>query len=279
MKWEELHYSAVSPFPLSVHVLRLDLIDALTGGNKWFKLIGNLRAFHDSGLKRIISFGGPFSNHIAALGAFCKLEGIPCLAMIRGEPVESRTLRRAAGCGVELHFVGREDYRRFRQTQNYQELVSRFGQAYFIPEGGANEAGVKGCELIAQMIPDSITDILLPVGTGTTLAGISRGLKPHQRLWGISVLKAGQAALIQQFAAKAAEWQLITQFTFGGYAKSTPELEEFISHFSASMHIPLEPVYTGKLFYAVHSLISRGFFPEGSQLAVIHTGGLQYLHD
>lgn len=280
-QWQEIQVPAAAPFSITTAVLRLDMIDALTGGNKWFKLAGNLMDFRKSGKPLIISLGGPYSNHIAALAAFCRKEQIPVVGIIRGEIVMNRTLQRAEQMGMILHFVSREQYRHYRNEQDYSDLESIFGPAFIIPEGGANPAGISGCSAIARMIPEHFSHILLPVGTGGTMAGLCAGLSPAQQVWGIQVLKAEQEKLLQHFLADKphAAWRLFDEFTFGGYARSHPKLDAFISTFSRDQHLPCEPVYTGKMFYALQDLIASGSFPDGANIAVLHTGGMQYLLD
>jgi 1-aminocyclopropane-1-carboxylate deaminase len=280
-QWQEIQLPAAAPFSITTSVLRLDLIDVLTGGNKWFKLAGNLLDFRNSGKPLIISFGGPFSNHIAALAAFCRREQIPVVGVIRGEKVMNRTLRRAEEMGMCLHFVSRELYRYYREKQDYSDLESLYGPAFIIPEGGANTSGISGCSAIARMIPEHFTHILLPVGTGGTMAGLCAGLKQGREVWGVQVLKAGQEKMLEQFLAgrQHVSWRLLDDFTFGGYARSCPELDDFIRAFSQYHRVPCEPVYTGKMFYALQKLLSAGSFPAGARIAVLHTGGMQYLHD
>lgn len=280
-QWQEIQLPAAAPFSITTAVLRLDLIDPLTGGNKWFKLAGNFVDFRNSGKSRILSFGGPYSNHIAALAAFCRREQIPVVGVIRGEKVMNRTLRRAAEMGMCLHFVSREEYRYYREKQDYSDLESLFGPAFIIPEGGANAAGVSGCSAIARMIPEHFTHILLPVGTGGTMAGLCAGLPPGREVWGVQALKAGQEKMLEQFLAgrQHASWRLLDEFTLEGYARSNPELDAFLSDFGHQHRLPCEPVYTGKMFYALQKLLSAGAFPAGAKIAVLHTGGMQYLHD
>lgn len=70
-------------------------------------------------------------------------------------------------------------------------------------------------------------------------------------------------------------WQVIDGYHSGGYARFDQSLIDFINHTKANCDIPLDPVYTGKLFFGVADLIKKDFFPEGSTVLLIHTGGLQ----
>lgn len=249
------------PDNIRAAMLRLDLLHPEVSGNKWFKLKYNLEA---AGNRRILTFGGAYSNHIAATAAACSLMGIPCTGIIRGErpAVLSHTLQQAAAKGMQLEFVSREAYR-LKSTADYPD-------AYIIPEGGNNEAGVKGCrEILALADTGSFTHILCACGTGTTLAGLISSALPHQQVWGYVVLKG--AEYLQNEMPAGNNWQLVHDYHGGGYAKTSPALFDFINQFYRDTKIPLDIVYTAKLVYG----FSQSHFPPGSKILLIHTGGLQ----
>lgn len=253
------------PDNIQAAMLRLDLLHPEVSGNKWFKLKYNLQA---AGNRRILTFGGAYSNHIAATAAACSLMGLPCTGIIRGErpAVLSHTLQLAAAKGMQLEFVSRETYRK-KDTSLYPD-------AYVIPEGGNNEAGARGCrEILSLTDTSAFTHILCATGTGTTLAGLISSAQPHQQVQGYVMLK-GAGYLQSEVAAltdSAVNWQLIHDFHGGGYAKTTPALIDFINQFYQETQIPLDVVYTGKLVYG----FSQSTFPAGSKILLIHTGGLQ----
>lgn len=209
------------PADIQAAVLRLDLLHPEVSGNKWFKLKYNLEA---AGTRPIVTFGGAYSNHIAATAAACALSGIPCTGIIRGErpAVLSHTLQQAAGKGMQLEFVSREAYRQ-KSTVNYPD-------AYVIPEGGNNEAGIRGCKEILTLRDTSrFTHILCACGTGTTLAGLITSALPHQQVYGYVVLKG--AEYLEDELPKGNNRQLVHDYHCGGYAKTTPALLEFINRF------------------------------------------------
>jgi 1-aminocyclopropane-1-carboxylate deaminase len=183
---------------VSFDLLRLDLIDPVTGGNKWFKLKYNLETFREGGYESIVSFGGAWSNHLAALAEMCRREEIPVTAIVRGERAAelSPTLQRALASGMQLKFVLREEYRQFRSGVLKPEMFFA-GKILVIPEGGANEAGIKGCGEIVSLIPSDYSQVLLPVGTGGTMAGILKPYGGPAAFTGIKVLEAKQEQLIQ----------------------------------------------------------------------------------
>ena len=79
---------------------------------------------------------------------------------------------------------------------------------------------------------------------------------------------------ICKFVSKS-NWDLITAYHFGGYAKVSEELILFIKEFYQKHKVPLDPIYTGKMLFGVMDLINKNYFPENSKILVIHTGGLQ----
>lgn len=259
-------------------MLRLDLLHPEVPGNKWFKLKYNLRAAREAGKQNILTFGGAYSNHIAATAAACRQEGLQSIGIIRGEaaPQLSHTLQQARQYGMELHFITREDYRQ-KALINWEE---RYPGSFIIPEGGHNAAGVRGCEEILPLAPyETFTHIACAVGTGTTLAGLINSALPHQQVLGMVALK-GATGLQQEVEALLKKpvqprWQLLHDFHEGGYARVTPVLIDFINTFYRQTQVPLDIVYTGKMARGLQQLAEQAYFPTGSRLLLIHTGGLQ----
>ena len=266
------------PAGISADMLRLDALHAQVSGNKWFKLKYNIEAALAEGKNTIVTFGGAWSNHLAATAAACNLVGLRSIGLVRGDAhvALSATLELAQANGMQLQFLTRHDYREAGTT----DWGSRFPDAWVIPEGGHNALGVKGCAEILQSAPTwYYTHIICAGGTGTTLAGLINSAAGHHQVIGIPILKnAGWMedairALLQPTAI--AGWQLFTQYHGGGYAKTTPALFAFINDFYAQTGIPLDIIYTGKMAMAFRELAVDGHFPEGSRVLLIHTGGLQ----
>lgn len=259
-------------------MLRLDRLHPVVSGNKWFKLQYNLEAARAAGKTRIVTFGGAWSNHIAATAAACQMAGLRCTGIIRGEKPATPgvTLQQAAARGMDLQYISREAYRN-RQHTNWAAL---YPDAYVVPEGGHNADGARGCEAILSLAPtEDFTHIGCAVGTGTTLAGLVNGARPQQQLLGYVVLK-GAAYLQQEVAAllkpgPLPRWELLHGFHEGGYARVTPALIDFINTFYRQTAIPLDIVYTGKLLLGFYRQVQQGFFAAGSRVLLVHTGGLQ----
>lgn len=276
---------------VTLRMLRLDLIHPLISGNKWYKLRRNLDAAREQGHSTLLSFGGAWSNHLYALAAAGKVFDFHTIGIVRGELVQplNPVLAFAHRQGMELHPVSRADYR-LKETPEFQaRLRERFGDFQLIPEGGGNVSGVRGCIEIADHLtwamPPEQRHVWLACGTGATLAGILGGIAAtvtnHCHVTGVSVLKGGEfleqqvGDLLRRSRLRdPGNWQIHTAGHCGGYAKITPALLKFIDSFSARTGIPLEPVYTGKLLFALYNMLESGAIDRGSEIIVIHTGGI-----
>ncbi len=271
---------------VTLDVLRLDKLNALAPGNKWFKLVLNLAAARAAGAQTILSFGGAFSNHLHAMAAIAHSQGLAAVACVRADAEQALTptLQDVVAWGVDLHFLSRSEYRRRHDPSFVAEILSQYKQPYLIPEGGANVLGAQGCGEVAALIPEGGREydvVALACGTGTTLAGLSARLADGVKLLGIPVLKAEayMAADIQRMQLALGHhrrnWTLDHRFHGGGYARLSADLRDFILAFEARRGIPLDPVYTAKMMYAVTSMIDKCEFPAGFRVLAIHTGGLQ----
>jgi 1-aminocyclopropane-1-carboxylate deaminase len=253
-----------------IGILRLDLIHPEISGNKWFKLKYNLEQAQKENKNAIITFGGAFSNHIAATAAACKFNGLKSIGVIRGEinSAMNSTLCVAQQNGMELLFVSRDEYAQKNDSNYLQRLRYMYPDAYVIPEGGDNRLGQKGCEEILTSDTSNYKNIFCASGTGTTYKGISKTLLPNQNLIVINVLK---------FEAKSHESQttILNNYHFGGYAKHTSELLEFKLWFEDTFAIPLDYVYTTKLFFAAFDLMKQNTLDKEQEILIIHSGGLQ----
>ena len=270
---------------VSLWVKRDDLIHPRISGNKWRKLQYNLLAAQCLGYDTLLTFGGAYSNHIHATAAAAELFGFHSIGIIRGEahyPL-NRTLRFARACGMSLDYMARTRYREKHSPETLAWLRERFGAFYLLPEGGSNALAVAGCRELAieltRQTAGGFDVVAVACGTGATLAGIAAGLPPGKRALGFAVLKGGGflAEAVAGFLgeADAGNWSLNTDFHFGGYAKCTPGLLNFMNDFEDRHGIPIEPIYTAKMLYGLYDLIERGAFSAGTRIIAVHTGGLQ----
>ncbi|WP_017655517.1 1-aminocyclopropane-1-carboxylate deaminase/D-cysteine desulfhydrase [Fortiea contorta] len=275
---------------VELSVLRLDCMHPWVNGNKWFKLKYNLMEARDKNFTTVLTFGGAYSNHIYATAAAGNLLGFHTIGVIRGEETLplNPTLSFATQQGMQLFYIDRETYRHRNAIALQKDLQQRFGEVFFIPEGGSNLNGVRGC---TEILPkhSAFDTICLACGTGTTLAGIALSLHPKQRVIGFPVLKNGDflALEIEQLLTNylasglpvpsnfSPSWKLICDYHFGGYAKVNNQLLTFSQQFTQDHGVPLDYVYTAKMFYGVMDLLQQEFFSIGDRLLLIHTGGLQ----
>lgn len=277
---------------VSVNVLRLDKCHPLLSGNKWYKLKYNLLEFQKQPELPILSFGGAYSNHLYALAAAGKLLGMGTIGIVRGEMPEplNPVLAFARAQGMTLLPISRSDYRRKQDADFLHELQAKFGDFHLLQEGGSNPLAIKGCAEIAQLLKwqhaDSRQLVALCCGTGTTMAGLISGLSKIEgnsapKVLGVSVLKGDgylKSEILGQLQAYGCDspidWQVDDTHHCGGYARSNPALRSFLRKFAGFSGLPLEPVYTGKLFYALFDLIEKGVISAETEIVAIHSGGI-----
>lgn len=269
-------------FKLDNHLfIRLEYLNhPFVSGNKLRKLKYNIRCATQSPYYKLLTFGGAYSNHIAAVAYSGKENQMKTIGVIRGEELihsvnTNPTLRFAEECGMQFKFVSREDYRKKAEPWFINQLQEEFGDFYLLPEGGTNELAVKGCEEILTASDTQYDFICCPVGTGGTISGLINASWPHQKILGFPALKGDFLnEEIAKFATRS-NWELISDYHFGGYGKVTDELVAFINQFKQSYDVPLDPIYTGKMLYGIFNLLDQGYFPKHSKILVVHTGGLQ----
>lgn len=279
---QEISDSLFMEKEVRVFMLRDDLLHPGISGNKWRKLKHNVLDASSKNLKTLVTVGGSHSNHIAALAAAGKEFGFKTIGLIRGYEAyrNNPTLKQAAVLGMEIRFFDKSDYAKIER--NYlPQLKNEIGNFYFVPMGGGNELGTQGSMEINDDISEDSTHITIPCGTGSTLAGISLGVNPSQTVIGFPVMKNGSfiqdevRSFQRSFNSEEKPFELITDYHFGGFGKMTPELISFIQDFYTKHEIALDGIYTGKMMFGLHDLIRKDYFPSGSQITAVHTGGVQ----
>ncbi len=280
---EELYDELFVQKQVSVSVLRLDKIHPLVSGNKLFKLHYFLEEAVNSGHKTIITFGGAYSNHLAATAYACKVLHLKSIGIVRGEKPDklSHTLQQCLQDGMQLQFISRKEYATKHDPVFISGLEASFGKCTVIPEGGYHPLGAKGAALIMDLIKDNIyTHVCTATGTETTLAGILMVAKAEQTVIGIPVLKGmtDNKIRIKQLTQQQEEFKNLSIFNnyhFGGYAKKNDSLIEFMNHCWLHYRLPLDFVYTAKMFFGIIDRIKADAFLKGSKILCLHTGGLQ----
>jgi 1-aminocyclopropane-1-carboxylate deaminase len=265
---------------ISISIKREDLLHPIISGNKFRKLKYNLKEAIKQKKSKLLTFGGAFSNHILAVAAAGKEAGFETIGIIRGDELEDKvlenpTLFKAQKLGMKFKFVDREMYRNKNEIDFRRRLEFEFQDFYLLPEGGTNELAIQGCEEILTDLDNDFDFICCSVGTGGTISGIINCSKESQQVLGFPALCGDFLKEdIRKFATKS-NWNLITDYDFGGYAKVSDELIRFMNDFYSKYNILLDPIYTGKMMFGVMDLIEKDFFPKNSRILVIHTGGLQ----
>ncbi|AWG23523.1 1-aminocyclopropane-1-carboxylate deaminase [Flavobacterium faecale] len=268
------------PNNISVSIKRDDLIHPFVSGNKFRKLKYNLLQAKEENAKTLLTFGGAYSNHIAAVAFAGKEHGFKTIGVIRGEELASKieenpTLKFAQECGMQFEFVSRELYRLKDDPDFVTDLKQKWGEMYLIPEGGTNSLAIKGCEEILDESDTEFNYVCCAVGTGGTISGLINSTGDHQKILGFPALKGDFLQNEISTFVKNKNWELILDYHFGGYGKVIPELVDFINDFYLETKIPLDPIYTAKMVFGIIDLIEKNYFPENSKILLIHTGGLQ----
>ena len=284
---EQIHYSLFKKHRLNVYIKRDDLIHPIISGNKWRKLKGNLAEAKRLNKTGILSFGGAYSNHIHALAYACHQHQLSSIGIIRGEQhyQENFTLSWAKFWQMQLEFVDRKTYRKRHEECYLAELNTTFPDHFIVPEGGTNTFALSGVgEIISELEQQLGYDtIMLPVGSGGTIAGLIKADNDQHNILGVGVLKQSEylldkiTQLLPPSARNYKNWQLLQQYHCGGYAKFSPQHAQQIREVINESQVPFEPVYSGKMLLALIDLVEAGYFPAHHTIVLLHTGGLQGL--
>jgi 1-aminocyclopropane-1-carboxylate deaminase len=281
---QEIQNELLEKKEIRLLVKREDLNHPFVSGNKWWKLKYNLLEARRQNVSTIITFGGAYSNHIYATAAASSELGLKSIGVIRGEETsQNPTLNFAKSCGMDLIFVSRELYRTKNEKSFIEKLKDQFGAFYLIPEGGTNMLALKGCEEFSQTFKTvSFDQLFIPVGTGGTISGLIAGMPHEKTITGVAVLKNGEFLLneitnsLRNYSETSYEnFRVMPEYHHGGYAKVSPSLLSFIREMYTKHDLPLDHVYTGKMFWALFEEIKKEKIPKGSTVLAIHTGGLQ----
>ena len=273
---EEISIPLFEEKEVRIFIKRIDKLHPFVSGNKWFKLKYNLIEARKQGYETLLTYGGAYSNHIAATAFAAKDNGFKSIGIIRGErylPLNP-TLKFAEDNGMVLQYVNRNDYRE-KKTDFLEQFKLNFGDFYLIPEGGSNELAIEGTSEILD-VNDTHDFVCCPVGTGGTIAGIINASTDNQTVVGFPAIK-GFDVLKNDIlgCVKSSNYKFINNYVGNGYAKVNEVLVKFINEFNIIHDIPLDAIYTGKMMMGIFDLVVNDYFPRGSSILAIHTGGLQ----
>ncbi|REL29001.1 pyridoxal-phosphate dependent enzyme [Thalassotalea euphylliae] len=286
---QQIEHPLFKAHQLTVFIKRDDLIHPIISGNKWRKLQGNL-AFAKQAKKRgVLSFGGAYSNHLHALAYACQQYQLSAIAIVRGEAKyqSNYTLSWAKHWGMNLQFVDRQTYRQRSELGYLKSLQAAYPDHLVVPEGGSNEYALSGLATLVSELNQQVDydTLMLPVGSGGTIAGLIKADQNQHHILGIAVLKQADYLIghINQLLGTTpstspyTNWQLNTERHRGGYGKFSHEDCLRLAQFTAFTDIPFEPIYSGKMLLALLDLIEQGYFPSGHRITLLHTGGIQGL--
>lgn len=281
---QQLHLELLKEKGVELWLKRDDLLHPEVQGNKWRKLKYNLINAKDKGMEQLLTFGGPFSNHIYATAAAANLYGFKSIGIIRGyeSAALSPTLAFAQSKGMQLVFLDKTQYREKEGDAFFKEWENHFGPFVVIPEGGTNLSALPGVAEVVKEIDIDFDVLCTACGTGGTIAGLLAQLNNQKQVLGFSALK-GDGDLAQKVdqlvldytGSRFNNYVIRNDFHFGGYAKITIELLQFIQSFKQKTGVLLDPVYTGKMMYGIFDLIREDYFQRGTCIVALHTGGLQ----
>jgi 1-aminocyclopropane-1-carboxylate deaminase len=274
---QEIFNSLYRDADVRVFIKRLDLIKSDISGNKYFKLKYNILEAISKGYKKVLTFGGAFSNHILATAVISNKYKLLSTGIIRGDEhsILNTTLQIASDNGMKFKYISREEYKS-KDSQDFIDNINiKYQDYYIIPEGGTNDLAIKGTEEIID-VNDTHDYVCCAVGTGGTISGIINSSQNHQMILGFPAIK-GNNSLKEKITLMTNKnnWKLIDKYHFGGYARFNNELIDFINSFYINHNIPLDLIYTSKMIFGLHDLINLRKIPKGSNILLIHTGGLQ----
>ena len=282
---QQIHFSEIENSGVTLFIKREDELHPFISGNKYRKLKYNLAEAANQNKSTLLTFGGAYSNHIAATAAAGFAFNLKTIGIIRGDELANNlletiqnnpTLKFVSEHNMQLEFISRAEYRNKTSPEFITSIKEKFDDFYLVPEGGTNTFAVKGCGEILTDEDAKYDIICCAIGTGGTISGIINSLQSHQKAIGFPALKGDFLQHeIKKYILKQDNWSLNTNYHFGGYAKVSEELIIFINKFKSETKIPLDPVYTGKMMFGIVDLIKKDFFEKGTKILAIHTGGLQ----
>lgn len=281
MEIQILHDNSLAERNIQLSVLRLDKMHPVISGNKLFKLKYFIRQAQECEFNKVITFGGAYSNHLVATAYASRQAGFGSVGIVRGEEPRqmSHTLNDCLGYGMHLEFFSRDVYREITGKEGYGQIQEQYRDHLLIPEGGFSLRGVRGArEILDFTSQKDYTHICCAIGSATTFAGLLLAAESHIELIGFPVLKNMidiETKLIELGVPPGKSYKLQPDYHFGGYAKKTDELINFLNKFYSVHTIPLDFVYTGKMMFGINDLIRNNYFPQNSRILAIHTGGLQ----
>lgn len=282
-------------------IKRDDVMELAMGGNKVRKLEFLMADAQSKGCNVVITTGDLHSNHTRLTAAAARKLGMKAVLAMKGKKPES------IGGNLLLDFLLGADVRFFDVERNelpsIMEEIRREQDAegercYVIPRGGASAHGVLGYvnavfELKAQLASaaENLDYIVFATGTGATQAGLLLGTKLAGLKAKVVGISAGRPANeiaddVRRLVAEAARLLGVEvelshsdvivndSYTCGGYGVVTKEVTDLMETVAQREALLVDPVYTGKGMLGLLDLTKKRYFPMGSRVLFVHTGGM-----
>ena len=261
-------------------IKREDEIDKWISGNKFRKLKYIFLGLNKKKINKLLSFGGAYSNHLAALAKAGNLYNVKTIGIIRGKEWETKyllnpTLSFCKKNNMNLYFVSREEYRLYQQGITSKKIINSNSDIKIIGEGGKCTEAIKGCQEILTPYDKDFDTVCVSVGTGFTLSGVIESSNSNQFVLGFLSLKHKKMKKEILKNTSRINWRLIDDYIFKGYAKVNEELINFINDFYKEYKIPLDPIYNSKMVFGIFDMIKKNKWNWGKNILVINSGGLQ----
>ena len=227
--------------------------------------------------KTLLTYGGAYSNHLAAVAAAGYQYGFTTYGIVRGDELEGQllnpTLKYCKQMGMALHFVSRSDYK--DKERALSTIIIEDKNPYVIPEGGTNALAIKGCEEILTTADKAFDTLAIAVGTGGTMAGLIESTHEHQHVVGFQVVKDIEIRSRIRTFVNNDRWSLVPTHNEIGFAKTPKSLIDFAHRVANLTGVILDPLYTAPMLWHLIKKRKENTWNFGNRLLLIHTGGLQ----
>jgi 1-aminocyclopropane-1-carboxylate deaminase len=146
LRWQQLHHPLLNADKTEIWLCHLDTGCHAVSGNKILKLRYVLQQALQQSKAGVFTFGGAFSNHLAAVATACQQLGLQSTAYVRTEQLDSNnpTLQYCRQRGMTLIAMDRINYRQRHDAEFIACLQAKHPQLLAVPEGGSSLVGAAG---------------------------------------------------------------------------------------------------------------------------------------
>lgn len=265
---------------ITVYIKRDDLIHPVISGNKWRKLKYNILHVINGQHPEVVSFGGPYSNHLLAIAEACVIYNIRLHAYIRGAIDHTNpAIIFLKSKQVHIHSLEYGEYRKRYDPAFIHQIMSQHDEkAYYIPEGGNNESAQEGLKELAEELNQELETfdyITIPIGTASSFEALKKNMPPTTCIEGYCIFTDAQNRKQKSHMELSGYngQDIIADYNFGGLGSYPEELINFVKSFKQDTGIQLDRSYNAKMMYGLYDRICQGNYPRGSKIVAINTGG------